>query len=538
MILPILLLLLAQADAPASLPSGQEGRRIAILIGNNAYSKKPLSNAVREAAEMQTAFDSLGFETVLYANAGLIELQFAIRDVVDSLTRADTVVVYFQGYAMQIDGDNLLLPIDFKAPNPVEAKKNSYSASLLLDNLKLAHTSLLILDAGGDQPFDIGKETPVGLANMKARKNAFLLFGTAPGKAIAPTGLFGRFLREALRQPSIGLDTLASSVRAKVEESSGKQQVPWHAVGSRTVADTVLHTPGSRPSGPGKAATRELMWDEIWGQSEWLKSLHSIRRSTRNENRGVSLAKLDAEYGPARRDAARAAQKDEFETTPQYLARTSEARAAAAEIEGRYKTERDRLETLFKDPTGDPDLRALESLKAQRFRGPCKAEWMDYDADRQALTLYAGGAEREFDMLIAEARDFKSRSSKLTCEGGFTPESVTVSDPTGRLKLIENPPLKGLPVGTAGVTAPRVLFRVEPEYSEVARALRFQGATVLKMVISVNGVARSIRVARRLGYGLDEKAMAAVRKWRFQPGMKNGEPVAVEATIEVNFRLL
>lgn len=89
-----------------------------------------------------------------------------------------------------------------------------------------------------------------------------------------------------------------------------------------------------------------------------------------------------------------------------------------------------------------------------------------------------------------------------------------------------------------GVSAPGVLFKVEPEYSEEARKAKFQGTVVLSIVVDPNGKARDIRVVRPLGLGLDEKAIEAVMKWRFKPGLKDGAPVPVQATVEVNFRLL
>lgn len=88
------------------------------------------------------------------------------------------------------------------------------------------------------------------------------------------------------------------------------------------------------------------------------------------------------------------------------------------------------------------------------------------------------------------------------------------------------------------VTAPKVLYEVEPEYSEEARRAHFQGTVVLYVEVDTGGKARNIRVVRRLGLGLDEKAVEAVSKWKFQPGMKGDRPVTVAATIEVSFRLL
>ena len=89
-----------------------------------------------------------------------------------------------------------------------------------------------------------------------------------------------------------------------------------------------------------------------------------------------------------------------------------------------------------------------------------------------------------------------------------------------------------------GVTAPALVFKVEPEYSEEARKAKYQGTVVLYVEVDPGGKAKNLRVIRSLGLGLDEKAIEAVNKWRFRPGYKDGKPVTVAATIEVNFRLL
>jgi len=89
-----------------------------------------------------------------------------------------------------------------------------------------------------------------------------------------------------------------------------------------------------------------------------------------------------------------------------------------------------------------------------------------------------------------------------------------------------------------GVSAPIPIFKPEPEYSEEARKAKFQGTVVLMIVVDEKGNARDLKVIRPLGLGLDQKAIEAVEKWRFKPGMKDGKPVPVQATVEVNFRLL
>ncbi len=89
-----------------------------------------------------------------------------------------------------------------------------------------------------------------------------------------------------------------------------------------------------------------------------------------------------------------------------------------------------------------------------------------------------------------------------------------------------------------GVSAPIPIYKVEPEYSEDARKAKFQGTVVLSIVVDERGMPTNFKVIRPLGLGLDEKAIEAVKQWRFRPAQKDGRPVAVLATVEVNFRLL
>ena len=89
-----------------------------------------------------------------------------------------------------------------------------------------------------------------------------------------------------------------------------------------------------------------------------------------------------------------------------------------------------------------------------------------------------------------------------------------------------------------GVTPPRLISKIEPDFTPEARANNVQGAVLLQVVVDENGRAVDISVISPLGFGLDEQAEAAIASWRFRPGMKDGVPVRVLATVEVNFRLL
>jgi len=89
----------------------------------------------------------------------------------------------------------------------------------------------------------------------------------------------------------------------------------------------------------------------------------------------------------------------------------------------------------------------------------------------------------------------------------------------------------------AGVSPPRVVYQPDIEFSEEARKAKYQGICVLARVVDARGRPTNIRVTSSLGMGLDEKAIEAAKKYRFEPGTKNGHPVAVEIALEVDFHL-
>ena len=92
-------------------------------------------------------------------------------------------------------------------------------------------------------------------------------------------------------------------------------------------------------------------------------------------------------------------------------------------------------------------------------------------------------------------------------------------------------------IGDEGVSPPKVLSKIEPEYTAEARDARIEGTVELSLQIDADGLAQNIQITRSLDGGLDQSAAAAIQQWRFKPGEKNGKPVRVAAKIEVNFHL-
>lgn len=149
----------------------------------------------------------------------------------------------------------------------------------------------------------------------------------------------------------------------------------------------------------------------------------------------------------------------------------------------------------------------------------------DVNSPDQALTMdfYARFLRSQDRTPEAEQLETRSKAIRKTQMGAL---SAALS--TG------GPPYR---VG-AGVNAPKLLFKVEPQYSEEARAAKIAGTVLLTIVIGVDGRATDMVVAQGLGFGLDEQSVKAVGQWQFQPGAKDGVPVPVQAQIEVNWRLM
>jgi TonB family protein len=93
------------------------------------------------------------------------------------------------------------------------------------------------------------------------------------------------------------------------------------------------------------------------------------------------------------------------------------------------------------------------------------------------------------------------------------------------------------PAGRAGVTVPQVIYNPEPGFSDEARKAKQQGMVMLVLVVGKDGKTYDIRVQQSLGMGLDEKAVEAVSHWRFRPATFNGQPVATQIAVEVDFHL-
>jgi protein TonB len=93
--------------------------------------------------------------------------------------------------------------------------------------------------------------------------------------------------------------------------------------------------------------------------------------------------------------------------------------------------------------------------------------------------------------------------------------------------------------GMPGVASPRLLFERRPDYTAQAMAARVEGRVLLEATVLPDGSVGDVHVVRSLDgrFGLDQKAVEAVRQWKFRPGTHLGKPAAVKVLIELFFTL-
>ncbi|HUI76492.1 MAG TPA: TonB family protein [Bryobacteraceae bacterium] len=167
------------------------------------------------------------------------------------------------------------------------------------------------------------------------------------------------------------------------------------------------------------------------------------------------------------------------------------------------------------------------------------------DHPQEAESLYRGALATE-DPNSAEAATTMEVFANFLEKHGGTDEAVSLRGQASAVRkalgahalVIRQASTADVYRVGSGVTPPSLIDKVEPEYSEEARAAKYQGTVVVVVEIGPDGIARNMKVTRGLGFGLDEKALQAISQWHFKPGSKDGEPVTVMAMIEVNFRLL
>ena len=213
----------------------QPEKRIALVVGNAAYSKSPLATAANDAGLIAQTLQAAGFDVIGARDLDGDTLRKSFRDFINKAEASgpDTVaMVYLAGYGLQLAGDNYFVPVDSAINRdtdvPIEALRvGDYVRQLGSLPLK---AGIVVLDAARQQPFVTG-QIASGLALVEADPRMLIAFNAAPGTVApaeqGPYGIYAQSLAEMIRTGGLPLPEVFNRLRLRVNEASKGAQVPW-----------------------------------------------------------------------------------------------------------------------------------------------------------------------------------------------------------------------------------------------------------------------------------------------------------------------
>lgn len=241
-------LLIAFLICLACCSTAQAARRVALVIGNNAYGEvPPLAKAVGDAQAIAATLRGLGFDVITVTDAGRARMARALVDFETRVSPGDTAVFFFAGHGVALDGGNYLMPTD--VPNVTEAQRNLLrSEGFLADDIserlreRGAATTVMILDACRNNPFKAGAGRSIGqsrgLQRMETRRGLFVMFSAGAGQEALdrlgdddthPNSVFTRLFVDLVKRPDLDLIDVAKELQIevpKLAQKVGHEQLP------------------------------------------------------------------------------------------------------------------------------------------------------------------------------------------------------------------------------------------------------------------------------------------------------------------------
>ena len=220
------------ADAGTYVPGG---RRVALVVGNARYKRGALINPINDARLVQSQLGKLGFDVTEVEDVNSARFQSVIADFVRKSKGANVALFYYAGHAIQVDGENLLLPVDNDGMRSVDdVRDKGVALGELLARLDAAapQVKLVVLDACRDNPLPgATRSLSGGLAPVRTPPAGSLIaYATSPGQtAIDGTGknsVFTRHFVKEMQNPDQKLEDIFKKVRAEVQRETQNKQKP------------------------------------------------------------------------------------------------------------------------------------------------------------------------------------------------------------------------------------------------------------------------------------------------------------------------
>jgi len=216
--------------------SASDPSRLALVIGNSAYTDAPLTNPVNDAKAMAGLLDQAGYTVSSRLNATRTDMMAAIERFAAEVRKSETkqVLFYFAGHGAQLEWRNYLLPVDAKADTSAQLRSSCIDLNQLIGELGKSKdkTFLIMLDACRNNPFGSSYQPEQkGLSQFDAPVGSLLAYATSPGNVASDgSGSNGLYTENLLRELSVKgakIEDALKRVRLNVRLSSKGAQIPW-----------------------------------------------------------------------------------------------------------------------------------------------------------------------------------------------------------------------------------------------------------------------------------------------------------------------
>jgi Caspase domain len=211
-------------------------RRVALVIGNNAYETSPLRNTLNDARDMARTLNEMGFEITFKENLSQKEMKQAIQSFGEQIRQGGVGLFYFAGHAVQVNARDYMIPVRSRISDEDQLDGDAIELSLVLEQMQAARnsTNIVILDACRNNPFRRNSRSgPKRLTPMDAPPGTFIAYATAPGAEASDgrgrNGLYTQELLKAMRTSGLSIEEVFKRVRVGVQRLTQGRQTPWES---------------------------------------------------------------------------------------------------------------------------------------------------------------------------------------------------------------------------------------------------------------------------------------------------------------------
>lgn len=212
-------------------------KKIALVIGNEAYQKAPLTTPGNDARDMDTALRQAGFEVILKINADQFTMEKAINEFRKQLQKKGGVgLFYYSGYGVQYEQENFLIPIGtistIKVPRYLRFKTVSLNYVLAVMKWAKNDLNIILMDACRDNPLGLSKSMDKGLARVVGAENMVIGYATTPGRVASKSqqrnSFYTKHLLRLIKQSDLPIEFMLEVVQSAVKQENNGKQTPWY----------------------------------------------------------------------------------------------------------------------------------------------------------------------------------------------------------------------------------------------------------------------------------------------------------------------